>query len=673
MSEGNLRRVETAATTSSAPWLHGWEPRPGRLARARLSSKFDHAAIERFRPRDLLPAPTIFECVRAAADHDPDKQAMVLLASADLRQPPQSLTYSELLSTLTRAANLFHHVAGGERPSVAIVLPMVPESLICTYAAATCGVATTINPFLELHHAIGLLRASAANIVVTTNDEIWAKLSQAKDEVPSLQHVFFVGADDSAWSLSAAMRRAGDKGLDFSPTGPEDAVVHMPTGGTTAAPKLARLNQMALLTVAWSVGALMGPTENGVVGHAMPNFHIGGMGAVGLRTLLYGQTLLTLTRDGFRNRGIVENFWDIARHYKMTSVLATPTTAAAIMANQSARAEGHCLTDFHCGGSTVPTALMSGFHARFGVWLRENWGMTEAHGTMTGHPNDGCEPVIGSVGTALPFFQAKAVKVDDRNAYVRDCAPGERGVLALGGPTIMGGYVDSSLDADYFITGMPDGARWGNTGDVGTVDEAGNVWLFGRRKDVIIRGGHNIDPKPVEEAIAEFPGVHLVAVVGRPDPSKGELPVAYVQPSAGAKVDIPALLEFCAERVHERAAIPVEVILLDQLPLTAVGKILKPALAEDIFRRVVEGVVVREVGASARFRVAVDRTGRRPKAEVTFPEEGLDEATRVRVEAALGGFEFDSEVRAVTWGPGVKRTKAGRKGSGRRPPAFAIR
>ena len=155
----------------------------------------------------------------------------------------------------------------------------------------------------------------------------------------------------------------------------------------------------------------MGPAQDGVVGHAMPNFHIGGTCTLGLRTLLYGQTLLTLTREGFRNGAVITNFWDIARRFRMTSVLSTPTTAAALLADRSANADGHCIADFHCGGSTVPVALMHGFHERFGVWLRENWGMTEAHGTMTGHPNDDRQPVIGSVGATLPFFRCKAIQV----------------------------------------------------------------------------------------------------------------------------------------------------------------------------------------------------------------------------------------------------------------------
>jgi fatty-acyl-CoA synthase len=645
-----LSGSQLSATGSGSPWLPGWEPRAGRLARARLRIREDISAIERYRPEDLRPGATLLDCLRAAAALDPDKAAMIALRSADPSDAPRVVTYRELIGSITRAANLFHELAGGERPSVAIVLPMIPEGLIAAYAAATCGIATPINPFLELHHVAGILAASAVNILVTTDDEIWAKLATIRDEVPTLRHILLVNASDAANDFETAARRYPADRLTFTPAARADSVaIHMPTGGTTASPKLAKLTHGGQLTVAWVVGTLMGAAPDGVVGHAMPNFHVGGAVTLGLRTLLYGQTLLTLTRDGFRNRGVIANFWHIARHYRMTSVLSTPATAAALLAERDANAEGHFVTDFHCGGSTVPLALMHGFHDRFGVWLRENWGMTELHGTMSGHPNDGQQPVIGSVGCTLPFFRAKSIIVDEDNVFQRECAPGERGVLALGGPTVMPGYVDQRLDAAYFVRGMPDGERWGNTGDVGALDERGYVWLFGRSKEVIIRGGHNIDPKPVEEVLVRFPGVQLAAMVGKPDGAKGELPVAYIQPKEGATIDSAELLAFCAQHAHERAALPVELIMIDQMPLTAVGKISKPVLNVDILRRTVEAVVSGTVTVPGAFETSIDMSGRRPKVKIGFAPGGAVGAEALeRLRKALSVFEFESEVAGGT-------------------------
>lgn len=622
------------------PWLEGWAPRPGRLARARLTAQDQIPEIERQPIGSLLPGPTILDCIAAQAAAQPDKLAMIALESADLAVAPRSLSYRELAGSITRCANLFSALAGDDMPSVAVILPMIPEGLICSYAAASCGTATPVNPFLELHHVAGILRASRCNILVTTHDETWTKLEPLVRDVPGLRHVLLVDARDSRRDLATQAARHPADRRAFRAGAPDVPSVHLPTGGTTAAPKLARLSQTGLLTVAWVVGTLMGPQEDGVVGHAMPNFHVGGLCSLGLRTLVYGQTLLTLTRDGFRNAGVIRHFWDIARHFRMTSVLSTPATAAALLGDRDARADGHVLTDYHCGGSTVPVALMHGFHDRFGVWLRENWGMTELHGTMTGHPNDGRQPVIGSVGCSLPFFRTRAVKVDDDNACLGPCGPGERGALALGGPTVMEGYVDRSLDEAFFIKGMPDGGRWANSGDVGTVDEAGYVWLYGRSKDVIIRGGHNIDPKPVEEVLVQYPGIQLAAMVGKPDIAKGELPVAYVQARPGASLDTADILRFCARHVHERAALPTDMIVVVDMPLTAVGKISKPVLKIDILRRTVLEVL-REHGIDAdAAHVSIDTGGRRPKVVVRLPR--AEDAGPVARK--LAGYEFDSVV-----------------------------
>lgn len=111
---------------------------------------------------------------------------------------------------------------------------------------------------------------------------------------------------------------------------------------------------------------MSGPSTDGVVGHAMPNFHVGGCVMLSLRAILDEPTVLTLTTDGFRNPGIIKDFWDIARHYKMTSVIATPATASAIMAVRGATSDGHCIQSFNAGGSTVPLRLIRAFHEESG-------------------------------------------------------------------------------------------------------------------------------------------------------------------------------------------------------------------------------------------------------------------------------------------------------------------
>jgi len=608
--------------------------------------------VEEHPPEALREGATVYEAIRAAAAEHPGKSAIIQLMTSRVDDPPRQLTYGALIASIERSANLFHDAAGPVPSAVGLLLPLVPEGMIATWGAATAGTAVPINPYLEADAVAGLLNATRATVLVTTATRFdRTRLGALRAAVPTLRRILLVGAGGSADDFATAIAAYPAGRLTFTPSAdPDTEVMRMPTGGTTGAPKVVRMTHRGQLSVAWNVGALMGADPDGVVGHGMPNFHCGGTLSLGLRTFLYGQTLLTLTPDGFRDKGVVANVWDIARRYRMTSLLATPTTAAALLAVAGTTSEGHTITDFHCGGSTVPPALVRAFHDRFGIWLRENWGMTEVHGTMTGHPGCDREPRVGSAGLPLPFVRVKAVEIDGNNAVVRECAPGERGLLVFGTDTVTPGYLDPALDGELFVRGLDEGMRWASTGDLGTVDEDGYVWIFGRAKDLIIRGGHNIDPAPVEEAIAAHPAVYLAAAIGRPDPLKGELPVAYVQLNEGIEADPAELLEFCRDRIQERASVPVEIIVLDRMPLTPVGKIAKPALRRDAMERAVRAVAAEVLGDARRCQVTVDHSGPRPVAVLTLGPPFQDQLETLR--EALGRFEFHTDVRtAATSGP----------------------
>lgn len=632
-------------TASAALWLDGHAPASGRLARARIRSAADIAAIEALAPESLLPGSTLYECIRASAQLNPDKAAFTHLMGADTTTAPRVISYRELLDQVERSASLFKEIAGDQRSVVTIILPMLPEALIAAWGASTAGIANPVNPYLELKQVAAIMNTAKTTVLLTTTDQfgpgVWNKLDELVTLVPTLRKVLLVGVDDAAKDFSKVLA-ARAPGLGFTPQSDGNAeAVYLPTGGTTAAPKLVRQTHYGQLINAWTTGAMSGSSTDGVVGHAMPNFHVGGCVMLSLRAILYGQTVLTLTTDGFRNPGIIKNFWDIARHYKMTSVIATPATASAIMAVPGASSEGHCIQSFNAGGSTVPLQLIRAFHEKFGVWIREVWGMSEIHGGVSGHPDDGKEPAAGSVGVHLPWHPIKAIEVDEKNHFVRECKPGERGVLAIGGPGVTPGYVDSSLDKEFFVHNMPGDLRWANTGDLGTVDENGRVWLFGRAKDVIVRGGHNIDPGMIEEVLVSHPAVQLAAAIGKPDAAKGEMPIAYVQLKEGQTAEPAELLELCKNNVQERAAVPIEIHVIPALPMTAVGKINKPALRVNILRRVAEEVAGGVIDGSGTVSVRVDESGRRPCAVITARVR--DPATvEGKLKDAFTTFEFQT-------------------------------
>lgn len=278
-------------------WLPGWAPHPGRIARARLSSPADVAEIEKYPAQSLLPGSTIYECIKSACELNPGKAAMIFLTNAHVNDAPRVISYADLVDAIERSANLFRASAGSARSAVAVVLPMLPEGLIATWGAATAGICVPINPHLEASAVISIMNAAKVTALVTTVAQfsgVWGGLHEAIEKVPTLQRILYVDSEDSANNFAIALEAQTAGKFTFEANNdPNAEAMCMPTGGTTAAPKLVRMTHGGQLTIAWNVGALMGSTPDGVVGHGMPNFHCGGAIALGLRTVIYGQTLLT--------------------------------------------------------------------------------------------------------------------------------------------------------------------------------------------------------------------------------------------------------------------------------------------------------------------------------------------------------------------------------------------
>ena len=200
----------------------------------------------------------------------------------------------------------------------------------------------------------------------------------------------------------------------------------------------------------------------------------------------------------------------------------------------------------------------------------------------------------------LPYSRVRIVKVDADGQLLGDCGVNQIGVVAMAGPGVFSGYLSEAHNRGAFVE-----PGWVNSGDLGRLDEDGYLWITGRAKDMIIRGGHNIDPMAIEEVFFQHPAVALAAVVGQPDAYAGELPVAYVQAKPGAAIDVDELLDFVRQRTPERAAVPVKLYVIDSVPLTGVGKVFKPALRLDAAERMVAALLADLVPAGASLDVAV--------------------------------------------------------------------
>ena len=239
----------------------------------------------------------------------------------------------------------------------------------------------------------------------------------------------------------------------------------------------------------------------------------------------------------------------------------------------------------------------------------------------------------------------KTAVIEDGN-FVRFCEPDEVGTVIMRGPNVFPGYKDEFHNQGAFVDIGDGKGKWLNSGDMGRQDSDGYFWLTGRKKELIIRGGHNMDPQLIEEPLHTHPAVALAAAVGRPDPKVGEMPVAYVELKPGTTATEEELLEFAQQNIGERAAVPKRIYILDEIPLTAVGKIFKPALTRTQVKDVYEAEVGQIKGVEKVEVVAEGdkRLGTIATVTVTATPDSDTQALSKEIQQTLGQYTVQSKL-----------------------------
>jgi fatty-acyl-CoA synthase len=362
-------------------------------------------------------------------------------------------------------------------------------------------------------------------------------------------------------------------------------------------------------------------------------FHVNAVMVTGLLPFSRGAHVILGTAQGYRGDGVVPRFWEIVERHRINFFSAVPTVYAALLQQPTQGRDIGCLQYGLCGAAPLPVELMRRFQDTTGLKILEGYGLTEGACVSTCNPPLG-ERRLGSIGLRLPLQPMKPVVLDDSGAYVRDCADGETGVLVTRGPNVFAGYKTPEHNRGLWID-AGENARWLNTGDLGRRDADGYFYLTGRKKELIIRGGHNIDPASIEEPLHGHPAVQIAAAVGRPDAHAGEVPVAFVQLKAGAAVAEDELLSFARAHIRERAAVPKAIRVVPAMPLTAVGKVFKPALRKREIESAL-GDALRQAGVSMRWIDASNDQNSDLQVHVGLSERS-DEALASQV---LGRFPF---------------------------------
>ena len=600
-----------------------------------LRNLADVEALERIPLEQRIASWNLNDWLDRGCARDPGKIAIRYVADGNPQSPQVTLTYRDLHGRSRRVANLFHSLDVGSGDPVIFLLPTVPELYVVMLGSVAAGIACSINWMLKGEQLAELIRSTRAKVIValgpTPGFEIWENLQAVRDTIsPSVRILTVAGPggktlpDSDLTTLAATM--PGDRLTFRRDVKPDDIAAYIHSGGTTSSPKLVKLTHRGFAYKCWVNAVVMAHTADDVIFADSPMFHIAGIFGRGYIAIAYGMQVVIPTPLGARDKRFIDNYWKFVEKFKISFFSGVPTTLAQLAKSKPAGEDLSSLRNYACTGSTAfPAEVARQIEAAIGVRVLLTYGATEYTQNVTQAPRDG-DPKFGSPGIRLPYTQVKTVELDDNGHVKRECQTDEIGVVIVKGPSVTPGYLDPKYNAGLFTA---DG--WFNSGDLGRFDADGYLWLTGRIKDVIIRGGHNIDPTVIEETLLKHPEVLLAAAVSKPDGYAGELPIAYVQLVAGAKATADDLRQFALDHIPERPAAPKEIVVLDKMPLTDVGKPVKTQLRTDAARRAYREAL-EDV---APGRIVVEMIADPVKGQVAAIAVSGDAAQRAVVEAGI--------------------------------------
>lgn len=539
----------------------------------------------------------------------------------------ETLTWAELHGRVTQAANLFHSLGVGEKDVVAYVLPNAVETAVTLLGGAVAGIVNPINPLLEAEQISAILRETKAKVVVTVKafpkTDLPQKVAEAVKHAPSVKTVLEIdllrylggvkrfivplirpknpiGHTANVKSFNAECRKQPADRLIFKDVTTDRAAAYFHTGGTTGMPKVAQHKVSGMIYNGWlGQRLLFQPTDTVIC--PLPLFHVFAAYPILMSMIASGSHVVLPTPQGYRGEGVFDNFWKLVEHWKVTYMVTVPTALSALM-QRPVNADVSTLRGAFSGSAPLPIELFNRFEKATGVQIVEGYGLTECTCLVSINPPDGNKK-IGSVGLPFPHCEVRILTSDGAGG-LRDCAVDEIGEICVYNPGVFPGNTYSEADKNI---GLYAGDKYLRTGDLGRLDADGYLFITGRAKDLIIRGGHNIDPAIIEEAMMGHDKVAFVGAIGQPDAHAGELPCAYVELVKGAEVSQAELMDYAAQHIHEKAALPKHIEVLAELPKTAVGKVFKPDLRRAAIIRVYDEALAKAKLPAHVAEVAEDK------------------------------------------------------------------
>lgn len=518
------------------------------------SEAADHLAAR------LARAPTPLALLREQAARRGDHPALVFMRAPDDPEP-EVISFAALAQAAGRTAGALTELGVSPSDGVALFAPAAPAGVAALIGAIEVGVAFPVNLLLSAEGMDAQLRLARARVALAwEGGEAAARLATVAPGLPELRTVLDLSDGPVPWTAGRGLSPPRDfAGRLDRPA----ALFH--TGGTTGDPKLAELSARGIAAAALMSGAALQLSEDDRICVALPLFHVGGAISCMMSALACGATVILPGLLGGRDPALKSGIWRLLERTRASVLAMVPTSLAGIVDTPLDGADLQALRGVCTGAAPLPLDTSRRLETKLGIPVCQMYGMTELSGVCSAQPLDGLFR-SSAVGFPAPMIEARLGGAPAQ--------PGARGDILLRGPNSFLGYRTAAGRRDEPADG------WVATGDLGEVDHDGQLRLLGRSKDVIIRGGHNIDPLMIEEAAQQHPAVRVCAAAPMPDAYAGELPVLYVALYPQMEVTPDELAAFVAERISDPPARPKRVFILPDLPLTPVGKIARYRLRQ---------------------------------------------------------------------------------------------
>lgn len=468
-----------------------------------------------------------------------------------LRYQGKNITYKELDINIVQYAQYFHHLGLGPGDRVALALPNCPE-FIYTYlgVAKAGGIAVPINLLQTLEEIIYIIKDSGARFAVIS-PEIASKMQGL---AATLKIIPVILNEETKGQIAASPT------AELLPVDDFDVCTFLYTSGTMGYPKGAMLTHANLVGNVNSLDRAsdLGTEDNFLC--VLPMFHSFGWTACVLLPLYLGSTITIL--DAFRPKEVLSTLINDG----ITVFCGVPSMFTVLL-RLAEKATFPQLKLAISGGASLPENIIHTFEHKFNFPLLEGYGLSEASPVVCLNPIEGVRKV-GSIGIPLPDVEVITVGLDGTKTPV-----GEVGELIVRGPNVMKGYYNREEDTRQTLSN-----GWLHTGDLAYKDEDGYFFIVGRQKELIIKGGFNVYPREVEEAITSHPVVLEAAVIGVQHPLKGEEIKAFIVTEDGKTLDKKELLSYLRPKLA-LYKLPDIVVFTEDLPKSGGGKILKRLLS----------------------------------------------------------------------------------------------